>query len=472
VSGAVGQAPAPAVRRERSAPPPAPPDGAIGAARAALEALFGPPEARAFAVRLWDGSTDPAGAAPAGAPRFTFVVRRPGALRRALLPPSELAMAEAYLRDDLDIEGDLVAASLLTNEMASRIASRAGLARVVRALLALPRDEPASRTAPRRWRGWRSIGGLLHTPRRDADAVRFHYDVGDDFYALWLDRRMQYSCAYFAEEGMSLAAAQEAKLEHICRKLRLRPGQRLLDIGCGWGGLLEYAAERYGVEGVGITLSERQAEGARRRLARAGLAERCRIELRDYRALEGSGRYDRVVSVGMREHVGRRRLPEYFAAAHRLLKPGGLFLDHGILRAGSHVARGAQRVTGWVTRRLWRRDAFIQRYVFPDGDIMPVAMLLDAAETGGFEVRDVENLREHYARTLREWVHRLEATHDEGARLVGERTWRIWRLYMAATVHGFASGRMTLVQTLLAKPHPDGRAGMPATRADLYAPRP
>ena len=439
-------------------------------AREALEALLGPPGTRAFAVRLWDGTVEPAAGEPEHAPPFTLVVRRPGALRRTFLPPSELAMVEAYLRDDLDIEGDLVAGSLLGDALARRLSSPAALMRAARALLALPADDAADSAsrASRRWRGWR-LTGRVHTRTRDSNAVRFHYDVGNDFYALWLDARMQYSCAYFAQEEMTLDAAQEAKLEHICRKLRLRPGQRLLDIGCGWGGLLEYAATRHGVDGVGITLSEHQATAARERLARAGLGDRCRVEVRDYRALEGDGEYDRIVSVGMREHVGRRNLPAYFAAAHRLLRPGGLFLDHGILRAGAAVPRGAaRRVAVWARHRLWRRDAFIQRYVFPDGDVMPIGMLLSAAEPAGFEMRDVENLREHYARTLRKWVRRLEARHEEAARLVGERMYRIWRLYMAATVHGFTSGRLALVQTLLAKRYPDGRADVPPTRADLY----
>ena len=442
----------------------------VAAARDALAALLGPAGTRAFAVRLWDGTVEPAAGEPERPAPFTLVVRRPGALRRAFLPPSELAMAEAYIRDDLDIEGDLVAGSLLADALARRLASPAALARAVRALVAVPGDDASvsDADAARRWRGWR-ITGRLHRRARDTNAVRFHYDVDEDFYALWLDARMQYSCAYFAREGMTLDDAQEAKLEHICRKLRLREGQRLLDIGCGWGGLLEHAATRYGIEGVGITLSERQAGVARARFERAGLAGRCRVEVRDYRTLAGDGEFDRIVSVGMREHVGRRRLPEYFATAHRLLRPGGLFLDHGILRAGAAVPRGAaRRAAAWTRHRIWRRDAFIQRYVFPDGDVMPVGMLLNAAEPAGFDVRDVENLREHYARTLREWVRRLEARHDEAARIVGEHTYRIWRLYMAATVHGFTSGRLTLVQSLLARPHPGGRVDLPPTRADLY----
>ena len=449
-------------------PTPAPDARSLAAAREALAIVFGPVGARGFAVRLWDGSVE----APAGsAAPFTLVVRRAGALRRALLPPSELALVEAYLEDDLDAEGDLGAAGRLGDIAASRLRSPRALARLVRVLRALPTDDlvhdqpgagsnDARRAAPPR-------ASLRHTRRRDAATVRHHYDVGNDFYSLWLGARMQYSCAYFANGSADLDAAQEAKLEHICRKLRLRPGEHLLDVGCGWGGLLEYAATRHGVSGVGITLSEPQAQAARARLTAAGVGERVRIEVRDYRDLPSDRRFDKAVSVGMREHVGAARLPAYFAAVHRVLQPGGLFLDHGIVRGGTFERRGA--VTS-LKRRLWRRDAFIQRYVFPDGELVPLGTLLHDAERTGFEVRDVENLREHYGHTLRRWVERLERAHAEAAALVGEHTYRVWRLYMAATTLGFASGRLTLIQTLLAKPLTDGSVRLPPTRADLYVP--
>ena len=453
--------PAAAGTGERYAPPTEPPpDDAVNAARAALAALFGAPAGRGFAVRYWDGTTErPDGAAP-----FTLVVRRPGALRRALLPPSELALAEAYLRDDLDVEGDLAAASTIGDAAARTLRSPGAAARLAARLLALPRDEaPEESAAVRRARV--ATAGVRHARRRDERAVRFHYDVGNDFYALWLDRRMQYSCAYFPTGRESLDEAQRAKLEHTCRKLRLRPGERLLDVGCGWGGLLEYAALEHGVEGVGVTLSEPQAAAVRARFAAAGLSGRCRVEVGDYRDLTGeAATFDKAVSVGMREHVGSARLPAYFATVHRLLRPGGLFLDHGIVRGGSAEVRGVgQR----LARRLWRRDAFIQRYVFPDGELATLGALLRDGERTGLEARDVENLREHYALTLRHWVRRLEAAHDAAAAMVGERTYRVWRLYMAATVLGFASGRITLCQTLYAKPLPGGRVELPPTRADL-----
>ena len=439
----------------------------LAAARHVLAIVFGPVDARGFAVRLWDGSVD---APTGGSAPFTLVVRRPGALRRALLPPSELALVEAYLQDDLDAEGDLGAAGRLGDIAASRLRSPRALARLVRALGALPaddRDRADGDAPPGGVRRAAPLASPRHTRGRDAATVRHHYDVGNDFYALWLDGRMQYSCAYFAEGTEDLDAAQEAKLEHICRKLRLRPGEHLLDVGCGWGGLLEYAATRHGVSGVGITLSEPQARAARARLAAAGVAERVRIEVRDYRDLPADWCFDKAVSVGMREHVGAARLPAYFAAVHRVLHPGGLFLDHGIVRGGTFEQRGAAT---WLKRRLWRRDAFVQRYVFPDGELVPLGTLLGVAERTGLEVRDVENLREHYVRTLRCWVERLERAHAEAAALVGEHTYRVWRLYMAATTLGFGSGRLTLIQTLLTKPLPDGSVRVPATRADLYLP--
>jgi cyclopropane-fatty-acyl-phospholipid synthase len=449
-------------------PPARPTDRrALDAARDALLIAFGPVEQRTFAVRFWDGSID---APSAGGTPFTLVIRRPGALRRTLRRPSEIALVEAYLRDDLDAEGDIGEASRLTDVAAGRLRSPRALARLMRALRALPSDDRAladgaSPDGPRRRA--RLSGSTRHTRERDASAVRHHYDVGNDFYKLFLDRRCIYSCAYFPTGTEDLDAAQEAKLEHICRKLRLRAGERLLDVGCGWGGLLEYAATRFGVDGVGITLSEPQAAAARERLAAAGVGDRVRIEVRDYRDLPPEWRFDKAVSVGMREHVGEARLPEYYAAVHHALRAGGLFLDHAIGHAG---ASGENGLKSRVARRLWQRDAFIERYVFPDGELVPLGPVVTEAERAGFEVRDVENLREHYARTLGFWVERLERAHDRAVALVGERTYRVWRLYMAASRVGFRLGRMTLIQTLLAKPHADGAVELPASRADLYEP--
>ena len=427
-----------------------------------LSLLVGPPARRDFAVRLWNGSVIPA--SPRQEPRFTLVLRHSGALRRMFWPPSELAIGEAFLHDDFDVEGDMEAATGLVDAIVARLQSPSALARVLVGLAALPDNVRVPQAGMRR--GVPQLAGRIHSRGRDAAAVRAHYDLGNDFYALWLDSRMVYSCAYFAEPDWDLAIAQEAKLEHICRKLRLQPGERLLDIGCGWGGLVLYAAQRYGVRALGITLSRPQAEFARERIAAAGLEDRCRIEVRDYRDLPPTSLYDKVVSVGMFEHVGRAHLPTYFAAAHRYLRPGGLFLNHGIVEVAPPAHAG---VPARLLHRLWRPGAFVQRYVFPDGELVPPAVAIGYAEDAGFETRDVESLREHYALTLRQWVRRLEARHAEAADLVGEETYRVWRLYMAASARGFTRGDIGLIQALFSKPHPDGRSEIPATRADLYA---
>jgi cyclopropane-fatty-acyl-phospholipid synthase len=305
--------------------------------------------------------------------------------------------------------------------------------------------------------------------------------VGDDFYALWLDRHRQYSCAYFPTGMEDLDMAQERKLEHICHKLRLRPGERLLDIGCGWGGLAMSAAEKYGVRVLGITLSENQATYANFQIARAGLGDRASVKLQDYRDLAADS-FDKIVSVGMFEHVGRSHLPEYFAQTYRLLKPGGLFLNHGISRrppvlhfipTRSDLCCSRPRRVGGAS--VWQRlveqyllgsGAFIQCYVFPDSELMPLSEVNLIAEQAGFEVRDVENLREHYALTLRHWVKRLEARQAEAINMAGEATYRTWRLYMAASAYNFESGVLNVNQTLLAKPA-DGQSNVPLSRADL-----
>ncbi len=447
--------------RVPSADLPNPPgDVHVGIAQAVLSELFGPPEQRAWAVRFWDGTTE----TPEQPPQFTLLLRRPGALRRMLLPPSELAFGEAYLRDDFDLKGSAEAAASLADGVADRLRSPAKLARLARLLLQLPsNDLPISANGD----GLPafSLGGRLHSRRRDALAVRHHYDVGNAFYALWLDTRLVYSCAYFRREDDDLDTAQKAKLEHICRKLRLKPGERLLDIGCGWGGLVQYAAARYGVQALGITLSESQAALARSRIIAAGLNERCQIEVCDYRDLIGAAPFDKVVSVGMFEHVGGAQLPTYFAAAYRLTRPGGLFLNHGIAAPASEALAPRQ---SWLMQRLWRQGAFIQRYVFPDGELLPPREAIRQGELAGFETRDVESLREHYALTLRHWVQRLEARRAEAVQLVGEATYRVWRLYMSASANGFATGKLALIQALFSKPDAAGNTELPLTRADLY----
>lgn len=472
-----------------------------------LSLLFGAPAVRPFDVRWWTGAVDRGRERVAP---YTLLVASPGALRRMLLPPSELSIVEAYLGGDLDVEGDMEAASQLGDSIAEQVRSPARLARMVKHLLALPahdgpahdvsaHDQPGHgvgsvvrgvgtdvgtdsvatdtalaeaaaddpEAAVRAARAGRLVhrAGREHEPRRDAVAVRYHYDVGNDFYALWLDRRMVYSCAYFRAPAGTLEEAQRAKLDLICRKLRLRPGERLLDVGCGWGALVMHAAAEYGVEAVGITLSEEQARLARERIEAAGLADRCRIEVRDYREPVHGPPFHKISSVGMVEHVGEAKLPTYFAALRRALAPGGLLLNHGIVSVEeARPARLRDRLEG----RLWKRGAFIDQYVFPDGRLAPLHAVIAAAEGAGFETRDVESLREHYVRTLRLWVARLMAHWPEAVAATDERTARTWRLYMAASAYGFASGRLNVVQTLLANPQ-SGRSGLPLTREDIYA---
>lgn len=439
--------------------------------RALLTLLFGPVAQRGFAVRLWDGSLDGADSFNGGQPPCTITLKRPGALRRMLLPPSELRLGEAYLRDDYDVEGDIEAAAALTDAVADRLTSPVVLARLLPHLLALPAaDLPAGSALPTSLAAPAGAGIVRpvargRRERRDAPAVRFHYDAGNDFFALWLDRRLIYSCAYFPTGQESLDEAQAAKLAHLCRKLRLRPGDRLLDIGCGWGGLVLYAAAHYGVDATGITLSEPQAALARQRIVAAGLQDRCRVEVRHYRDLPPDRRYEKIVSVGMVEHVEAAQLPAYFVAAARLMTPGGLFLNHGIVFPGlpAYTGRLAR-----VARRAWGDGAFIDRYVFPGGRLATAAEIVRLGEAAGFEVRDVENLREHYALTLRHWVHRLEGAREEAMRLVGEPSYRVWRLYMAASARAFALARLGLLQVLFSRPDAEGRSGLPLTRADLY----
>ncbi len=409
-----------------------------------LEELFGPFADR-IQVRLWDGQTWP----DASPHPVTLVLNHPGALRRMLLPGTEVGLAEAYLYDDLDIEGDIKSVFVLADALTTHLSTRQKL-HLAKELLRLPtgnEHQGGQRPAAK-------LHGEKHSLERDRQAIRYHYNVSNDFYALFLDRRMVYSCAYFRSPEDSLDIAQEQKLEMLCRKLRLHPGQRLLDIGCGWGGLILYAAQHYGVDATGITLSQPQAELASQRIRAAGLEDRCRVELRDYREVEETQPFDVLVSVGMFEHVGQKRLPLYFEKAYRLLRPQGIFLNHGIAQRASEKPSSP--------------DSFSDAYVFPDGELVPINITLHAAERAGLEVRDVESLSEHYAITLRNWLQRLESHHYEALKYVDEPTYRVWRLFMSGSAYGFTHGRLNLYQTLLVRPGEQGQSGLPLTRADWY----
>lgn len=416
-------------------------------------ASYGPPD---FAVRLWDGSypIQPAD----GRARFTLVLKHPAALRRMFLPPSELNLGEAFIFDDFDIEGDIIAATSLMDYFQSLRLSAGTALWLIGQLLALPRDVAAETTRP----GLKPVG-RLHSRRRDRQSVQFHYDVSNEFYALYLDEMMVYSCAYFKTGEEDIHTAQRQKLEHICRKLQLKPGERVLDIGCGWGGLAIYAAQHYGVDVTGITLSEKQVALAQERIAQAGLSDRCRVLLQDYREVPADQPFDKLVSVGMFEHVGAAKLPLYFAQAWKLLKPGGLFLNHGIASMTSHNPK-----TNLLGRWLYRMNSFMDRYVFPDGELVDINQTLQAAEGAGFEVRDVESLREHYALTLRHWVRRLEENHQQALKYVDEPTYRVWRIYMAGSSYGFSRSRLNVYQALLSKNAEGGVSGQPWTRHYQY----
>ena len=365
-------------------------------------------------VRLWDGTTF----GKTNRPTFTLVLQHPEALQQLLGPTNQLKLGEAYVAGDFDVEGDIEAAFDFGNYLLSREEAprpHDGLKFALLNKLAIHEQSTSNEYTL-------DLHGPIHSKERDLQAIQYHYDLPPEFYALWLDPHMLYSCAYFSD-GADLGKAQEQKLHYICKKLRLQRGDFLLDIGCGWGGLLVYAAKHFGVDALGITLSIRQAETARARIHEANLEKHCRVEVCDYRDLEPSLHFDKIVSVGMFEHVGEALLPEYFGRAWRLLRPGGVFLNSGISSVPSRAHHG---------------PSFVDHYVFPDGELVPVGKTISIAEACGFEVRDVENLREHYAMTLHEWVHRLEANAEEAKRLTNEATYRIWRLYMAGSRMSFA----------------------------------
>jgi cyclopropane-fatty-acyl-phospholipid synthase len=378
-----------------------------------------------LAIELWNGRRF----APAGHPPVTLRIPRTAALKR-LANPDLAALGEAYVEGDVDVEGPIDEAF----RAAEKLARNWGAALKGR----LPRL-------------------VLHSKKGDRKAIQYHYDVSDDFYRLWLDRRMVYSCAYFKTGGETIDTAQEQKLDHICRKLRLQPGDRFLDIGCGWGALIVHAAQKYGVEATGVTLSENQHAMAEKRIRDAGLQGRCRVLLRDYREMEGEGAFDRIASVGMFEHVGLKNLPVYFGTIHRLLADGGIVMNHGITSVDTE-----SREVGLGL------GEFVEKYVFPRGELPHVSLVLREMAEAKLEVMDIETLRLHYAKTLSHWSRRLEANLDAARAHAGDRRTRIWRLYLAGCAHAFERNWVTIHQVLATKSADPACNPLPWTREYIY----
>ena len=391
-------------------------------------------------ICLWDGQF------VAGSPAAECIVvfRQPGPLRELLLHQDLLQLVEYYLGEQIQVEGDIEVLFGMGPYLESLRFTWRDKLWLFREAMRLPRE--------------RLYGiGIQHNNRLGAQdnssaTIAYHYDVGNEFYALWLDPERVYSCAYFRRQDQDLASAQRDKLDYICRKLRLSAGQTLLDIGCGWGALACWAARHYGVSVTGITLSKEQYDFASHRVHNEGLEERVTIELCDYRDLEGEDRYDRVVSVGMFEHVGVENFPVYFGMVRRVLKQDGLFLNHGITNA-----------TGW---EAGPQTAFMNRYIFPDGELARICDVMSAMEQAGFEVVDVESLRRHYVLTLREWIRALEKHRDAIVGVSSTRIYRLWRLYMAGCAYNFANGGTNVYQLLAVTAN--SSSSLPLRRDDLY----
>lgn len=410
------------------------------AMRPLLTRLLGPdPLVR---VELWDGSAfgriDGIG---------TLLVRSPDALRRILWAPGELGLARAHIAGDLDVDGDVIELLAVLRDATSSELSGAGVLpvalRAARRVGALGRPLPPPREEAR-------VRGRRHSKRRDEQAVRHHYDVGNEFYEIVLGDALTYSCAYYDAPGRSLEEAQAAKHDLVCRKLGLAAhrGAQLLDVGCGWGSLALHAAQHFDAKVVGITISPEQAAKAQERVRAAGLDAQVEIRVQDYRDL-GAEEFDAISSIGMFEHVGKKRTREYFGMLRSHLRPRGRLLNHAISSVDG------SRLSG---------RSFTGRYVFPDGELLDVGDVVLAMEEAGFEVRDVHSLREHYAQTLRAWVANLEAGWNRAVALVGEARARAWRLYMGGSAVGFEDGGISIHQVLGVLPGEDGASGMPATR--------
>lgn len=400
-------------------------------------------------IRGWDGSEE----GPADAP--VLVLRHRRALRRLLWQPGEVGLGRAYVAGEIDVEGgffpalDAMLGILPVGGGPGVRLTRDNKRELMRAAVLLGAVGPEPKPPPEE----AHLTGQVHSKDRDAAAIRHHYDVGNEFYRYVLGPTMVYSCAYWArpdDPAYTLDDAQRDKCDLVARKLQLQPGQRLLDVGCGWGAMAIHAATHYGVEVLGVTLSEEQAEYGRKQVHEAGLDDRIDIRVRDYRDIDG-GPFDAISSIGMAEHVGGSRYAEYAAGLYDLLRPGGRLLNHQIAR------RPADATTS--------PSMFIRNYVFPDGELLPVGQTVELLEEAGFEVRDLESLREHYALTLRAWVDNLSEHWDVCVALSSTGRARAWLLFMAGSALSFEAGRISVNQVLAVRPHADGRSDMPLTRS-------
>ncbi|MDG6400584.1 C17 cyclopropane fatty acid synthase CfaB [Pseudomonas quasicaspiana] len=376
-------------------------------------------------LKLWDGHELDLGPTPS----VTIFVKDPQLVSDFSHPSLDL-LGSAFVEGRLDMEGSISEVMRVCDELTQALGDE---------------DQEGGPTR------------CPHDKATDAASISYHYDVSNEFYQLWLDNEMVYSCAYFKTGNESLEQAQQDKFHHLCRKLRLKPGEYLLDVGCGWGGLARFAAREYGVKVLGITLSREQLKLARARVKAEGLEDKVDLQLLDYRDLPQDGRFDKVVSVGMFEHVGHANLALYAQRLYGAVKEGGLVMNHGITAKhidGRPVGRGA--------------GEFIGRYVFPNGELPHVSRISADISEAGLEVVDVESLRLHYAKTLEHWSSRLETHLEQAAAMVPEQTLRIWRLYLAGCAYGFAHGWINLHQILAVKPRADGSHDLPWTRADIY----
>jgi cyclopropane-fatty-acyl-phospholipid synthase len=390
------------------------------------------------ALKAYDGTFLGSPEAPA-----TVVLASPDALARMVQAPGELGFARAYVAGDIEVKGDIFAALQLREALPDVHLTAAQWLEAVRLLgphafrrIAPPREEARLR-------------GLRHSKERDRQAVAYHYDASNEFYRLVLGPSMTYSCAVWTNPSITLEEAQATKYDLIARKLGLEPGMRLLDVGCGWGGMIMHAVEHFGVNSVGVTLSAKQQEWAAKAVAQAGLTDRAWVSVADYRDIN-DGPYDAISSIGMFEHVGLARLRPYFDRLYQLTKPGGRVLNHGISRPPHD-----KETRSPLAARLksgFGRMSFIERYVFPDGELHPVGTVVSVMEQAGFEVLHVESMREHYALTLRSWLANLESNWDAAVEAVGPARARVWRLYMAAATLNFEAGRTGIHQVLAVKP--------------------